>query len=627
MTKNLIIFVSITISILFLLIFTNIYNPPTTFLIFNNLSPILKEIDAKPIAIENIAGSDKTGKVSCSVGGKVINFGYKVQKGEKVTVDDQTCKANGIGNIEFTGPNGKVQQLNKEQDLITFFGIPKPTEAKPTEAKPTEAKPTEAKPTEAKPTEAKPPVPKPTEAKPPVPKPTEAKPPVPKPTEAKQNKPPIVQIANFPKVVKENATVTLNAAATSDPEDGKNFLKFQWAQTAGVPIKKFLTKVDSPILKFVLPEVPPSGGSITMQLIVTDSKGESSVSQLPIFISLVNVNKPPISSISNIAPKNENSTVTLDASGSKDPDGEPLKFVWRQINPTPKVTIENNQSAVASFVAPNVQRDIKMQFSLNVLDGNKINGKANKTVNVLIKQVNLPPIADAGKNFVANESSIVTLNGNKTKDPDKLDKLKYLWTQVDGDLRIDIRNEKTIKPSFKVPFVKQNNSLYAFKLTVTDPKGLNSSDTVNMTVRKISNITVNPPNAQVVHNLIVKEGTNATLSAVNSTDPDVKEKLTFQWKQIGGQPLVDLGKANNAIAEFIAPVVEKNTTLTFNVTATNKKGLNDTATSFVKVANIPEQGFPIIYAIIGGVGAAGAAAAVIIYKFFMRRPSGPGRAI
>src|SRR5215207_4641695 len=602
MTKNLIIFVSITISILFLLIFTNIYNPPTTFLIFNNLSPILKEIDAKPIAIENIAGSDKTGKVSCSVGGKVINFSYKVQKGEKVTVDDQTCKANGIGNIEFTGPNGKVQQLNKEQDLITFFGIPKPPEAKPPEAKPPEAKPPEAKPPEAKPPEAKPP-------------------------EAKQNKPPIIQIANFPKVVKENATVTLNAAATSDPEDGKNFLKVQWAQTAGVPIKKFLTKVDSPILKFVVPEVAPSGGSITMQLIVTDSKGESSVSQPSIFISLVNVNKPPISSISNIAPKNENSTVTLDASGSKDPDGEPLKFVWRQINPTPKVTIENNQSAVASFVAPNVQRDIKMQFSLNVLDGNKINGKANKTVSVLIKQVNLPPVADAGKNFVANESSIVTLNGNKTKDPDKLDKLKYLWTQVDGDLRIDIRNEKTIKPSFKVPYVKQNNSLYTFKLIVTDPKGLNSSDTVNMTVRKVSNITGNPPNAQVVHNLIVKEGTNATLSAVNSTDPDVKEKLTFQWKQIGGQPLVDLRKANNAIAEFIAPVVEENTTLTFNVTVTNKKGLNDTATTFIKIANVSEQGFPIIYSIIGGVAAAGSVAAVIIYKFFMRRPSGPARAI
>ncbi|MGH9980915.1 MAG: PKD domain-containing protein [Nitrososphaeraceae archaeon] len=593
MKKNLIPFVSLTISILFLLIFTNINNSPSTFIIFNNLSPILKEIDAKPIAIENIAGSDKTGKVSCSVDGKVLNFGYKVQKGEKVTVDDQTCKANGIGNnIEFTGPNGEVKQVNNERDLTQLFGIsggpslPDKAAADKAAADKTPQTPT-----------------------------------------PKLNKPPIVKLGTFPKVVKENTTVTLNAAASTDPEDSKNFLKFQWAQSAGVPIKKFLTKVDTPILRFVLPEVAPAGGSITMQLIVTDSKGESSISKSPIFISIQNVNKPPIASISKITPKNENSTVTLTASGSKDPDGEPLKFVWRQITQKPKVTLENNQSAVASFVAPNVQKDTKMQFSVNVLDGNKINGKANKTVNVLIKQVNLPPVADAGKNFVANESSIVTLNGNKTKDPDRLDKLKYLWTQVAGNLVIDIKNEKTIKPSFKVPFVKQNNSLYAFKLTVTDPKGLNSSDTVNMTVRKISNITVNPPNAQVVQNLIVQEGKNATLSAANSTDPDIKEKLTFQWKQIAGQPVVDLRKANYAIAEFVAPVVEENTTLKFNVTATNKKGLNDTATTFVKIANIPEQGFPIIYGLIAGVGAAGAAAAVIVYKFFMRRPSGPGRAI
>jgi hypothetical protein len=183
-----------------------------------------------------------------------------------------------------------------------------------------------------------------------------------------------------------------------------------------------------------------------------------------------------------------------------------------------------------------------------------------------------------------------------------------------------------LKPSFKVPFVKQNNSVFTFKLTAIDQKGLNSSDTVNMTVRKISNITTNPPTVKAVKNLVVPEGTNATLSAANSTDPDVKEKLTFQWKQIGGQPIVDLRNANKATAEFIAPVVEENTTLTFNVTATNKKGLNDTVTTFVKIANIPEQGFPIIYAIIEE-WLPGAAAVVIIYKFFMIRPSGPGRAL
>jgi hypothetical protein len=212
------------------------------------------------------------------------------------------------------------------------------------------------------------------------------------------NKPPSIKIANFPKIGKENTTIALNAGATTDPETGKQGLKYQWSQTAGVPIKKFIGGVNSPILRFALPEIPPAGGSITMQLVVTDSKGEKSVSQPPVFIAIENVNKRPIASISTITPKNENSTVTLDASGSKDPDGEPLKFVWRQINPPkPKVTIENNQSAVSSFVAPNVQKDIRMQFLVNVLDGNKINGKANKTVNVIIKQVNLPPVADAGK--------------------------------------------------------------------------------------------------------------------------------------------------------------------------------------------------------------------------------------
>ena len=338
------------------------------------------------------------------------------------------------------------------------------------------------------------------------------------------------------------------------------------------------------------------------------------------------MNKPPIASISQITPKKENSTVTLSATGSKDPDNDQLKYAWSQISPKPKVEIENNQSAVASFVAPNIHRDIKMQFLLSVFDGNKINGKANKTVTVFIKQVNLSPIANAGKNFIANESSMVTLNGSKTKDPDRLDKLKYQWSQVAGDLRIDIKNDKTLKPSFKVPFVKQNNSLYTFKLAVTDQKGLNSSDTVNMTVRKISNITTNPPNVNVVQNLIVNGGANATLSAANSTDPDPKEKLTFQWKQIKGQPIVDLRNANNSIAKFTAPIVEENSTLTFNVTATNKKGLKDTATIFAKIVPIPKPGFPILY-IIGGVVAAAAGAGFVVFKFFMKKPSGPQRAI
>ena len=291
MNKNLT-FVSITISILILLIFININNPSTTFIIFNSSSPILKEIDAKPIAIENIAGSDKTGKISCSVDGKKLNFAYKVQKGEKVTVDDQTCNVKAGGNIEFTDPEGNSKVLNNEQNLVKFFGIsggPSLTD-KAAADKAAAGKAAAGKAAADKAAADKAAADKAAADKAAAAAGKTPQTPIPKP-----NNPPVVKLTNFPKVVKENTTVTLNAAATTDPEDKKNFLKFQWAQSAGVPIKKFLTKVDSPILRFVLPEVTPAGGSITMQLIVTDSKGESSISKSPIFISIQNINKPPIS--------------------------------------------------------------------------------------------------------------------------------------------------------------------------------------------------------------------------------------------------------------------------------------------------------------------------------------------
>ncbi len=442
--------------------------------------------------------------------------------------------------------------------------------------------------------------------------------------EAAKNKPPIIKI---PPQLTMNENTKKTIAPTTFTDENPNQVTFLWEQIAG-DAKLNLAPNNQKQVTLTAPEILPPNKFGSVKLTANDGKNPP-VGSNQLQVTILNVNKPPIINISKIGPVLENKSVVLDATGTSDPDrDQPLRFSWNQITKIPKAVMKNNLTSSLTFIAPNVHNDTKLQLQLTVSDGNKINGTAKRTLIIPVKQVNLPPVADAGKNFVANESSIVTLNGNKTKDPDKFDKLKYLWTQVAGELFIDIKNEKTVKPSFKVPFVKQNNSLYTFKLTVTDPKGLNSSDTVNMTVRKISNITVNPPTAQVAQNLtVVQEGANTTLNAANSTDPDVKETLTFQWKQIAGQPQVELRDVNKAVAKFRAPVVEENTTLTFNVTATNKKGLKDTATTFVKIANIPER-FPIMNVIIAGVGAAGAASAAIIYKFFfMRKPSGPGRAI
>jgi hypothetical protein len=61
-------------------------------------------------------------------------------------------------------------------------------------------------------------------------------------------------------------------------------------------------------------------------------------------------------------------TVSLNGSGSSDPDGDPLTYQWQQTGGTPTVTLNNATSAVASFTAPN--QDTTLTFRLTVNDGN-----------------------------------------------------------------------------------------------------------------------------------------------------------------------------------------------------------------------------------------------------------------
>jgi predicted extracellular nuclease/endonuclease I len=75
----------------------------------------------------------------------------------------------------------------------------------------------------------------------------------------------------------------------------------------------------------------------------------------------------PVISISGPSVVNEGSQVTIDASGSSDPDGDTVMYHWRQT--TNAFISFQFDAATLTFTAPNVEVDTAVEFELTITDG------------------------------------------------------------------------------------------------------------------------------------------------------------------------------------------------------------------------------------------------------------------
>lgn len=249
----------------------------------------------------------------------------------------------------------------------------------------------------------------------------------------------------------------------------------------------------------------------------------------------------------------EGMPVALDGSASSGHGS--LTYHWQQVSPASPVIQFDQASSTPSFNAPAVDANTTFTLQLVVSD-QKGNSSDPDTVDISVKNVNTPPVADAGNNFSIKAGASATLDGSNSYDADS-DALTYSWTQLDGPA-VTLQDPTSVKPTFVVP--DQIGQQLVFELTVYDGKDLSLASSVTVTI--VDNAA---PVANAGPDQTRDEGNTVLLNALASSDPD-NDGLLFNWSQIQG-PTAKLDNPGSPTPYFTAPKVSAGgVTLVFEVT-------------------------------------------------------------
>ena len=187
-------------------------------------------------------------------------------------------------------------------------------------------------------------------------------------------------------------------------------------------------------------------------------------------------NQAPVSEAGLDQTTSYNQVVTLDGSGSSDPDGTIESYEWSQLSGA-SVILSSNDQLTTTFTSPNEEGELV--FKLTVFD-NDFSSDVD-TVVITIINTNVIPIANAGVDQLVNNNELVTLDGSGSSDPDGTIEF-YEWSQLSGT-GVVLSSADQPTTTFTSP---SENDILVFILSIEDELGGVDSDTISIVVQGVT---------------------------------------------------------------------------------------------------------------------------------------------
>ncbi|MCL4502161.1 MAG: PKD domain-containing protein [Deltaproteobacteria bacterium] len=379
------------------------------------------------------------------------------------------------------------------------------------------------------------------------------------------NSPPVAN-AGPDQTVAQGALVTLDGSGSSDPNG--DTITYAWSFTSE-PAGSTATLSNST-------SVHPSftadnAGSYVVQLVVTDSHGAAST---PDSVTISTQNSPPVANAGPAQTVSPGALVTLDGSGSSDPNGDTLTYAWSF---TSKPTGSTATLSGSTTVHPTFTADKAGSYVVRLIVTDS-QGTASNPDSVTISTQNSPPVANAGPNQTVALGALVTLDGSGSSDPDG-DTITYAWsfTSKPAGSTATLSNSTIVNPTFTA----DKDGDYVLQLIVTDSHGLASSP---------SSVTVSTQNSAPVANAgpnqTVALWALVTLNGSLSSDPD-GDTITYLWS-FTSKPVGSTAVLNNPTAVNPSFTADKDGSYVVQLIVTDSHGAASTpATVTISTQNAP----------------------------------------